>query len=271
MRRGGRGLLGAALLGAGVLIVASRIGVFGALPAFVWVVILFVVGAAVWSGAAGRLPMWQRIVAFSALAVLAMVTAGRFAGVAALGFPAMAFLLVYGGRRRSWWALIPGGMLASIALFIAAATLFPRWEAGAPDVPGVLGHVHAAVRAPRRTRRPALGAHPRPGVDRPHGAGEQRRKRPEVAAAHAADLRRAGHGAGLGAGVVGRAEARQRRAACPRPPGPTSPRGDITAGRPHHARRQPLRRAPAAGSIAASPSSSCSAYSSRVLALSCDP
>ncbi len=128
MRRGGRGLLGAALLGAGVLIVASRIGVFGALPAFVWVVILFVVGGAVWSGAAGRLPMWQRIVAFSVLAVLAMVTAGRFAGVAALGFPAMAFLLVYGGRRRSWWALIPGGMLASIALFITAATLFPRWE-----------------------------------------------------------------------------------------------------------------------------------------------
>lgn len=129
MRRSG--LLGTALIAAGALIVASRIGLFGALPAFVWVVLLFLAGAALFKGGAARFPLWQRIVGYAFVGVLAIVTAGRFAGVAAVGFPAMAFLLVYGGERRRWWALIPGGMLASVALLVTAEILFPRWDAAA--------------------------------------------------------------------------------------------------------------------------------------------
>jgi hypothetical protein len=129
IKRRGSGLLGTALIGAGVLIVADRLGVFGALPSFVWVVVLFAAGAAVWNADSRKPRAWPRVPVFVAIGILAVVSAGRFAGVAALGFPAMAFLLVYRSSPRRWWALLPGGVLASVALMVAAEELFPRWDA----------------------------------------------------------------------------------------------------------------------------------------------
>lgn len=122
-------LVGAALLLLGLLLVLSRLGDLGAVPAFLRVALLFAAGGVAWFGSAGRWPMWQRIVVFAAIGAVAIPTAGRFAGTAALGYPAMAFLVIYLARPRHWWALIPAGVLASVGLVTTSEELFPRWDA----------------------------------------------------------------------------------------------------------------------------------------------
>lgn len=117
------------LLGTGTLLLLANAGVLGVLPAFLWASLLFGLGAAFWLGSAGRLPAWQRLAGFAAIGVFAIVTSGRFSGVAALGFPAMAFGLVYLNSPKNWWALLPAGVLGSVGLLVTFESLFPRWDA----------------------------------------------------------------------------------------------------------------------------------------------
>lgn len=121
-------LLGAALVALGVLLVLGRVGGLGVVPGFLRVLLLFGIGAAVWLASAGRWPSWQRIAVFAAVGVVAIPTAGRFAGTAALGYPALAFALVFLARPKAWWALLPAGVLASVALVATAEVLVPRWD-----------------------------------------------------------------------------------------------------------------------------------------------
>jgi hypothetical protein len=62
------------------------------------------------------------------ITIVAIVTSGRLAGVAATAFPALAFALVYLNNNRQWWAIIPAGALGSVALLIWAEVLFHRWD-----------------------------------------------------------------------------------------------------------------------------------------------
>ena len=103
-------------------------GVFGALPAFLWLTLLLGVGAAFWLGSFGALSLWQRVAGFTGIGVFAVVTSGSFAGVAALGFPALGFGLVYLLDARRWWALLPAGLVGSVALLAGLDALFPRWD-----------------------------------------------------------------------------------------------------------------------------------------------
>lgn len=121
-------LLGAALVAVGVLVALGRVGGASALPAFLRVLILFGIGGVVWLASAGRWRTWQRLLAFAAVGAVAIPTAGRFAGTAALGYPALAFTLVFLARPRAWWALLPAGVLASVALVTTAEELVPRWD-----------------------------------------------------------------------------------------------------------------------------------------------
>lgn len=120
--------IGLILIGAGALIVLGNSDFFGVLPSFIWVCALFMGGAIFWLGSHQRLALWQRIAGFAFIAVFAMSSSGEFAGTAALGFPAMAFGLMYLMNPRRWWTILPGGILASLALFVTAETLF-RWNA----------------------------------------------------------------------------------------------------------------------------------------------
>lgn len=121
--------LGAALLLAGTAALLLQSGVFGVLPALVWVALMFAAAAWVWLRGGRFLDRRLRIGALALLGVLATATSGAFAGTAALGFVAAAFALVYLNGRRRGWALIPAGLLASLALLVALETLFPRWNA----------------------------------------------------------------------------------------------------------------------------------------------
>lgn len=115
------------LLGAGLFLFLANTGVFSALPAFLWLTLLLGVGAAFWLGSLGALSLWQRVAGFAGIGVFAIVTSGSFAGVAALSFPALGFGLVYLVSKR-WWALLPAGLLGSVALLVGLDALFPRWD-----------------------------------------------------------------------------------------------------------------------------------------------
>lgn len=115
-----------ALLVIGTLLLANG-GFFGALPGFLRAVALLGLGAALWLGPT-HLPTGWRIAGFIGVGVFAIATSGRFTGVVSLGFPALAFVLVYLSSVRRWWAIIPAGILASIALLLAMNELF-AWNA----------------------------------------------------------------------------------------------------------------------------------------------
>ena len=122
--------VGLTLLGLGLLAFLSNSGFFGVFPAFVWVVVLFTAGAAVWTLGPSYLNFPQRLLAFISIGIVATATSGEFAGTAATGFIAMGFGLVYLNEPRHWWALIPAGVMAGACLVTTLGTLFPRWDTG---------------------------------------------------------------------------------------------------------------------------------------------
>jgi hypothetical protein len=118
--------LGPVLIGVGLLVLIFNSNLLGTLPSLLWLALLFGIAVALWL--VGALPHWVRIAGVVVLYVLAMATSGDLAGVAALGFPALAFAVVYLLRpKRAWWAIIPGGILASVALLVLFETIFPGW------------------------------------------------------------------------------------------------------------------------------------------------
>jgi hypothetical protein len=118
--------LGPVLIGVGILVLIFNSNLLGALPSLIWLSLLFAVGVALWM--VGALPHWVRITGVAALYVFAMATSGDLAGVAALGFPALAFGVVYLIKpKRNWWAIIPGGVLTSLALLVLFEEIFPHW------------------------------------------------------------------------------------------------------------------------------------------------
>ena len=129
--------LGYALLALGVFFLLTGNTLLAALPALIWVSLTLLVGAAFWLGAVPSLPPWQRMAGFFGIGIVAVITSGRFAATAALGFPALAFGLsyLYGARgakgqgAKRWWLLLPAGLLGSLTLLVTFADLFPRWDA----------------------------------------------------------------------------------------------------------------------------------------------
>ena len=126
--------LGYALLVLGVFLLLTGNTLLAALPALIWVSLTLVVGAAFWLGAVPSLPFWQRVAGFVGIGVVAVITSGRFAATAALGFPALAFGLSYlygskGSGTKRGWLLLPAGLLASLTLLATFEGLLPRWDA----------------------------------------------------------------------------------------------------------------------------------------------
>ncbi len=123
-------LLGLVLVAAGLLAMLNSIPFFRMLPSFIWLLLLMGVGAVVWTASNLRLPFWQRLVIYVLIGVYATTSTGSFAGAAATGFIAMAFLLTYAMQPRNWWALIPGGVMTAVTLIILLGNFFPGWQSG---------------------------------------------------------------------------------------------------------------------------------------------
>lgn len=106
------------IIGLGALLLLTTTGLLGAVSSLIWLIVLFVGAGVFYLSSKRRLTRWQRLFGFVLIGVIGVMTGGRFSGVATLGFPALAFILVYLKNQRAWWALIPGGTLASLALLI---------------------------------------------------------------------------------------------------------------------------------------------------------
>jgi hypothetical protein len=118
--------LGPALIGVGIVLLIFNSNLLGNLPALLWLALLVAVAISLWI--IGSLPLWARIAGVVAIYIFAMATTGDLAGVAALGFPAFGFGFLYLLKpKRNWWAIIPGGVLASLALLVLFEAIFPNW------------------------------------------------------------------------------------------------------------------------------------------------
>lgn len=118
--------LGLLLLAVGVLVLATN----GVLPSFVWLALTLALGAVLWLGI--RVASGLRLVAFIVLGVVATATSGVFAGATATAFIALGFILTYRGIPGRWWAILPGGIMASVTLMLLFDLVFPAW--GGPAI-----------------------------------------------------------------------------------------------------------------------------------------
>jgi hypothetical protein len=117
---------GPLLIGIGVVVLLLNSRIFQLLPSILWLVVLVGVGFTLWM--VNSLPLWARLTGLAALYVFSMATTGDLAGVSALGFPALVFIMLHFANVKRWWPVIPGGVLGGIALLIGFEELFPRWD-----------------------------------------------------------------------------------------------------------------------------------------------
>ncbi len=121
-------LLGYVLVAAGGLALLGSIPLFRQLPSLIWLLLLFGIGAVIWSASSIRLSFWQRLVLYVMVGIYATASTGSFGGAAATGFIAIAFMLTYALQPRNWWALIPGGVMSGVTLIVILGVLFPSWQ-----------------------------------------------------------------------------------------------------------------------------------------------
>jgi len=140
MKRSYAPILGGALLIlAGIAFLLNNFGIFdlSALWAGLWVAIFLVGGVAfLLLYLSNREQWWALIPGFTLLGIGGQIAIGLpllrifsfLDGAIVLGGISLAFLAIYATQRSQWWALIPGGILASIAAMILFENLLPGRE-----------------------------------------------------------------------------------------------------------------------------------------------
>lgn len=122
----------ALLIGAGILFLLQNLGFLGNLTDLVWA-LMFVIGGAAFLSVllGGRKNWWAAIpgiILISIGVIIAMdalfpALSGRFGGMVILGGIGLAFVLVYLLAPENWWAIIPAGVMLSLALVTVADSI----------------------------------------------------------------------------------------------------------------------------------------------------
>jgi hypothetical protein len=164
-------LIGGLLAAIGVIALLQNLGLFGAATDTIWA-LLFGVGGAAFLGVVVRNPeRWWALIPGAALLSLGVLIgfsafapalASAWGGTIFLGGLGLGFLGVYLLRRAFWWAIIPAGVLLSLAvvagisprmsdtivgpvLFIGLALTFGLVAIAPPDAPRRWAFIPAAV------------------------------------------------------------------------------------------------------------------------------
>lgn len=126
MQRNDRTLIiGGGVILLGVLLLLQNLGVFGALEAAVWAVLFAVAGAVFISVFLRNAQHWWALIPGFTLLSLGAVVAiesllpwldGRLSGTVLLGGIGLAFWAIYLVRHTFWWAIIPAGVLSTLAI-----------------------------------------------------------------------------------------------------------------------------------------------------------
>jgi hypothetical protein len=127
---------------AGVLLVLAGLatllggrGGLGLLAELAWIIGLGMAAMVAWRLLGGRARLPIRLVVHAALTLTAAATTTVLSGPAFLGFAAVGFWLVYrtpsGGHATTGWAIIPAGVLTTLAAVAGVDALRPGWDTGA--------------------------------------------------------------------------------------------------------------------------------------------
>jgi hypothetical protein len=135
-------ILGILLVAGGIIFLLQNLGfaVFGALSAIIWAVLFGVGGVAfIIIFSQNREHWWSLIPGMALLSIGGLILLGGIAprvadavgGSLVLGGIGLSFGLIYLNDRQHWWAVIPGGVLATLAVVALADNLFRASDSGA--------------------------------------------------------------------------------------------------------------------------------------------
>jgi hypothetical protein len=145
--------LGALLIAGGLVILLGGRAGMGILGELVWLAALGALAAFAWSALSPRRALPLRIAVHAAITITAAATTVQLSGPAFLGFVAWAFWLVYltpgAGRTHTGWALIPAGVVSTLAAVAAVDSLLPRWDEGSVFLLGMTATFTAIYLLPR--------------------------------------------------------------------------------------------------------------------------
>lgn len=141
------------LIGFGALLLLSQGELFGGGEQGFLLVTLFVGGTALLSAyAVGRKHAWVLPLGFALLGLGSAALLGELGGATFLGLLGAGFYALYRQDRRQWWALLPGGVLVSLALAAGAAVWLPELG-GALFFLGLAATAFSLYRLPQRVFR----------------------------------------------------------------------------------------------------------------------
>jgi hypothetical protein len=129
--------IGLVLILAGALFLLQSLGIILEIGALVWALLFVLAGGAfLYSFFVDRARWWALIPGFTLLGIGTIIALGRLAprvedvigGSIILGSISLAFWVIYFLQRENWWAIIPGGVLLTIAIFVGLESLFAGVE-----------------------------------------------------------------------------------------------------------------------------------------------
>lgn len=138
MRRNLNALWGLLLIGLGILYLLQNFGVLDGLE-FIWPVLFVVAGVAfLFVFFTNRAHWWALIPGFTLLGLAATAGSqlllsefpGEWSGAIFLGAIGLSFWAVYLARRENWWAIIPGGVLLTLATVTGVSDIMAEMGTG---------------------------------------------------------------------------------------------------------------------------------------------
>ena len=130
---------GVVLVVAGVLFLLQTTGVLGTALAIVWVLAFAAAGVAfLYVFYADQVRWWAIIPGLSLLGLAALIAIDEFfpalgaiiGGSLFLGAIGLSFIIVYLVKREQWWAIIPGGVLLTLAIVAGVDEVAPAMDTG---------------------------------------------------------------------------------------------------------------------------------------------
>ena len=134
------------LIGVGILLLLQNFGILGGVVALIWSLIFGVGGLIfLYMFLTNRTQWWAIIPGFTLLGLAALIALDQFwprvgdvlGGTIFLGGIGLAFWVIYFLNREHWWAVIPGGVMFTVALVAGLDAVFEDLEMGGVVLLGI--------------------------------------------------------------------------------------------------------------------------------------
>jgi len=134
------------LIGVGILLLLQNFGILGGIVALIWSLIFGVGGLIfLYMFLTNRTQWWAIIPGFTLLGLAALIALDQFlprvgdvlGGTIFLGGIGLAFWVIYFLNREHWWAVIPGGVMFTVALVAGLDAVFEGLEMGGVVLLGI--------------------------------------------------------------------------------------------------------------------------------------